>query len=131
MLTLFLASVALAAAPQVNGQEVNRPDLQEIAQGLAQAAATTPLPQQIDPTTKMVDVRASGLTLNYFYETSEDATEAGFRRFFARNNIARMCADEDVRWAFRQGVVFRFNYVITVNDTEPFVIQVGAADCGD
>ncbi len=131
MITLVVSAFVLAVAGPATAQDEEHLSPALIAQVLAQTAADTPLPQQLDPTTTMVDVRASGLTLTYFYETSEDASEAGFRRFFARNNIPKICADEDIRFVFRQGVKFRYSYVLTASETKPFVIEVGSSDCGD
>lgn len=131
MKTLVVLAFALAVSRPATAQDEERLSPTLIAQVLAQTAADTPLPQQLDPTTTMVDVRASGLVLTYVYETSEVATEGGFRQFFALNNVPKICADEDVRFAFRQGVKFRYSYLMTASETEPFVIEVGSSDCDD
>jgi len=120
MISLTLAGTAWA--------QEERPPYAQMSEALATAAARHDLPQQLDPTTKLVDVRASGLTMTYFYEVNEHATADQTRRFFAQNNIPIMCADEDVVYSFRQGVTFRYSYK-TLAEPAPVVIVVGAADC--
>lgn len=131
MITMMWAAVALASVLASHRQDEELLDPRLIAEVLEQTAAAAQLPQQLDPTTKLVDVRASGMSLTYHYETSEVVSEAGLRRFFAQNNVPAICADEDTRWSFRQGVLFRYHYVFTATATKPVLIEVGATDCGD
>jgi len=88
------------------------------------------LPQQIDKTTKLIDVRASGLTMNYFYELNEHGSADQMRGFFARNNVPMICRDDDVVYSFQQGVTFRYSYAM-LDEAEPVVIEVGVTDCQD
>lgn len=123
MRRLVAAILGLALAGSAIAQEA-----ENIPRILAEAAAAYDLPQQIDQTTRLVDVRASGMTLTYFYESSEHGSEADMRTFFLRNNIPKICADEDFVYTFRQGVTFRYSYVL-LDEPKPVVIEVTSADC--
>ena len=120
---------ALAIAGSASAQDEERPTYQQMNEALRTGAASYELPQQIDQSTRLVDVDVEGLTMTYHYELNEHGTGVQMRRFFAANNLKQICGDEDVVYSFRQGVVFRHSYTI-LDEPEPVVTEVKDGDCG-
>lgn len=127
MKSIYGLAFSLVLAGAACAQD-EHPTTEQMAQVLVEIAASQSLPAQLDQTTKMVAVRASGLSLTYFYELNEQATSDQVRSFFARNRLPGLCADEDVLYSFQRGVTFRYSYT-TLSETNPIVIVVGLADC--
>lgn len=99
---------------------------QEVADAAVEIRRT--VPQQIDPSTKLVGVRSSGRVLIYDYELSERGTPEQMRDFFAKNSLARVCADAVMRPEMRRGVTFRYSYMLIGQDA-PVEIDVSEAVC--
>ena len=121
----ILAAMALSGVAAAQDEDLSPA---EIASVLTQVAANYSLPQSLDPTTTLVDVRAIGLILNFHYTLNEHGSAANLRAFFVRNRVSMICGDENVEWLFGQGVTFRYTYTI-LDESEPVVIDVNDAVC--
>jgi hypothetical protein len=128
-MTLVVWVLALSFAATMP-QEQDEPPSGFFAYALADAVSKTQRPQRVDAFTNMVDVRVSGTTLTYAYESSRNASEAEMRQAFARDNLPNICADEGMRLILSNGIQLRYSYRLTAATTRPFVIEVTPADCG-
>ena len=119
---LALSQRPAAASPHPTSLE------EEVAAAAAELNRGTP--QQIDPSTRLVTVRAQGRTLIYDYELSERGTADQMRAFFERNSLGKVCADPVMRAEMRRGVTFRYSYSLVELDA-PVAIDVSESVCAD